>query len=106
VKIHTKVYVAQYSVIEDHVFIAPGATFANDKYPLSSDLQGPKIKRGAKIGVNVTLLPGVVVGEEAMVGAGCVVTKDVPERAIVIGNPARVVGTVDDLPTKKRSSLK
>ena len=104
VKIHTKVYIAQYSIIEDGVFIAPGVTFANDKYPVSNDLQGPRIKRGARIGVNVILLPGVVVGEEALVGAGCVVTKDVPDRAVVVGNPSRIVSTIEELAAKRRNS--
>jgi len=90
VKIHTNCYVAQFAVIEDDVFIAPGTIFANDKYPVSKKLEGPIIKRGARIGVNVTLLPGVTVGEGALVGAGSVVTKDVPPRSVVMGNPARV----------------
>ena len=94
VKIHSNCYVAQFTVIEDDVFIAPGTTFANDKYPVSQNLQGPCVKRGARIGVNVTLLPGVTIGEEAMVGAGSVVTKDVPSGAVVVGNPARSIGTV------------
>jgi acetyltransferase-like isoleucine patch superfamily enzyme len=94
VKIHSNVYVAQYTVIEDDAFIAPGVIFANDKYPVSDRLEGPVVKRGARVGVNVTLLPGVVIGEEALVGAGSVVTKDVPDRAVVVGNPARVMGTV------------
>jgi len=91
VKIHSNGYVAQYTVIEDDVFIAPGVVFANDKYPVSRDLQGPRVRRGARIGVNVTLLPGVVIGEEALVGAGSVVTKDVADHAVVVGNPARVI---------------
>ncbi len=90
VKIHTNVYIAQYTVIEDDVFIAPGTTFANDKYPVSTHLEGPHIKRGARIGVNVTVLPGIVIGEQALVGAGSVVTKNVPDFAVVIGNPARL----------------
>lgn len=61
VKIHSNCYVAQYTVVEDDVFIAPGVIFANDKYPVSSHLEGPEVRRGARIGVNVTLLPGVVV---------------------------------------------
>ena len=106
VKIHSNGYVAQYTVIEDDVFIAPGVTFANDKYPVSKNLEGPRIKRGARIGVNVTLLPGVTVGEEALVGAGAVVTKDVPPRSVAVGNPARVIGTVDEVVPKKEPVLK
>ena len=101
VKIHTKVYIAQYSIIEDDVFIAPGTTFANDKYPVSQDLKGPHVKRGARIGVNVTLLPGVVVGEGALVGAGSVVTRDVGPGMVVAGNPAKAIGDVASLKRKK-----
>lgn len=93
-KIHTRVYIPQFTVIEDDVFIAPGAAFANDKVPLSKQLHGPHLKRGARIGVNVTILPGVTIGEGALVGAGCVVTKDVPDGMVVVGNPGRPVGTV------------
>jgi acetyltransferase-like isoleucine patch superfamily enzyme len=98
VKIHNNVYVAQFTVIEDDVFIAPGASFANDPHPLCTlCMEGPTIKRGARIGVNATLLPGVVIGENALVGAGAVVTKDVPSRAVVVGNPGRILCTVDEL---------
>lgn len=100
VKIHANGYVAQYAVIEDDVFIAPGVIFANDKYPQSHHLEGPVIKKGAKIGVNVTLLPGVVIGKNALVGAGSVVTKDVPDGAVAAGNPARVVGRAEEIPSK------
>lgn len=104
VKIHANGYVAQYTVIEDDVFIAPGATFANDKYPISDHLEGPKIRKGARVGVNVTLLPGVVIGEESLIGAGSVVTKDVPPRTVVAGNPARVIGSIDAINAKRKVS--
>lgn len=103
VKIHSHCYIAQFTVIEDEVFIGPGTTFANDKYPVTSHLEGPQVKRGARIGVNVTLLPGVVIGKEALVGAGSVVTKDVPDRMVVVGNPARRVSTIDEILEKQRS---
>lgn len=105
VKVHSNGYIAQFTVLEDDVFIAPGTIFANDKYPVSSHLEGPYVKRGARIGVNVTILPGVVIGEEALVGAGSVVTKDVPDRAVVVGNPARMMGTVDTLNAKLGARL-
>jgi acetyltransferase-like isoleucine patch superfamily enzyme len=74
----------------------------NAKYPLSpgvkENLNGPIIKRGAKIGANSTILPGIVVGENALVGAGSVVVKDVPEGAVAVGNPARIIKNVSELP--------
>jgi UDP-2-acetamido-3-amino-2,3-dideoxy-glucuronate N-acetyltransferase len=84
--------------LEDDVFVGPNATFTNDRFPRSR--QHPEnfplttIQKGASIGANATLLPGVVVGRDAMVGAGAVVTRNVPPRAIVIGNPARIVDYV------------
>ena len=82
--------------LEDDVFVGPNATFSNDPFPRSR--QRPErfartlVKRGASIGANATLLPGITIGEKAMVGAGAVVTRDVPPMAIVAGNPARIVG--------------
>jgi acetyltransferase-like isoleucine patch superfamily enzyme len=81
--------------IEDSVFIGPNVTFTNDKFPRSK--QYPEaflptiVKRGASIGGGATILPGITIGERAMVGAGAVVTKDVPPGSTVIGSPARVV---------------
>lgn len=85
--------------IEDDVFIGPNATFTNDAFPRSK--QYPEafsptvIKKGASIGANATLLPGLTIGSNAMVGAGAVVTRSVPPNAIVVGNPAKIIGYVD-----------
>jgi UDP-2-acetamido-3-amino-2,3-dideoxy-glucuronate N-acetyltransferase len=88
------------SVIGNDVFIGPNATFSNDLYPRSkhyeTQLSGITIHNGASIGANATLLPGITVGERAMVGAGAVVTKNVPARAVVVGNPAKIVRYLDD----------
>ncbi|MEO5896530.1 MAG: WxcM-like domain-containing protein [Vicinamibacterales bacterium] len=85
--------------VADDVFIGPNVTFSNDKYPRSKAYQREVLQthigRGASIGGGATILPGLKVGAKAMVGAGSVVTHDVPARAIVSGNPARIVGYVD-----------
>lgn len=84
--------------LEDDVFVGPNATFTNDPFPRSgrrpAEFARTLVRRGASIGASATLLPGVTVGAEAMVGAGAVVTRDVPPRAIVMGNPAVVTGFV------------
>ena len=100
VKIHTNCYIAQFTVIEDDVFIAPGVSIANDPHPLCAECTadgGPTIKRGARIGVNVTILPGVTIGEHALIGAGSVVTRDIPPGVVAYGNPARPGKPVDEL---------
>ena len=83
--------------IEDDVFIGPSVAFTNDRYPRSK--QHPEsflkilIRKGASIGANATLLPGITIGKNAMIAAGAVVTKDVPANSIAVGNPARIVST-------------
>jgi acetyltransferase-like isoleucine patch superfamily enzyme/dTDP-4-dehydrorhamnose 3,5-epimerase-like enzyme len=87
--------------IADDVFIGPNATFTNDPFPRSKHHRAPmrtSIGRGASLGANSTILPGLSVGRDSMVGAGAVVTQPVPARAIVMGNPARIVGYVDTEP--------
>jgi acetyltransferase-like isoleucine patch superfamily enzyme len=85
--------------IEDDVFIGPNATLTNDLMPRSKQypeqFSGITIKKNASIGANATLLPGITIGENAMIGAGAVVTKDVPARAVVVGNPAQIIRCVD-----------
>ncbi|WP_042224835.1 N-acetyltransferase [Oceanobacillus manasiensis] len=91
VTIQTASYVTAHMLIEDEVFIGPCMSSSNDKYMASrtKELQGPILKKGAKIGNNASLLPGIVVGEKAIVGAGSVITKDVPASEVVLGNPGR-----------------
>jgi acetyltransferase-like isoleucine patch superfamily enzyme len=101
VKIHNNVYIAQYTIIEDDVFLAPGVSFANDLHPgcphSHECMRGPYIKRGAQIGVNSTILPRIVIGEYAVIGAGSVVTKNIPDGTVAYGNPAEVKGDIDDI---------
>jgi acetyltransferase-like isoleucine patch superfamily enzyme len=98
VKIHCNNYISQFTTIEDDVFLAPGVLLANDPHPLCTKcMQGPTIRAGAKIGIGATILPHVIIGENALVGAGSVVTRDVPARVVVAGSPARVISDVDAL---------
>ena len=100
VTIKSGVFVWDGIEIEDNVFVGPGATFVNDKFPKSKvypeAFQRIKICKGASIGANATILGGITIGEHAMVGAGSVVTKDVPAFALVYGNPAKVMGSTDE----------
>ncbi len=101
VKIHCNCYVAQFTVFEDDVFLAPGVTIANDIHPgckFSAEcMKGPTLRRGVQIGVNVTILPYVEIGEGSLIGSGSVVTRDIPPFSVAFGNPARVVRRVEAL---------
>jgi acetyltransferase-like isoleucine patch superfamily enzyme len=92
VSIQSSVYIPTDTVIEDFVFIGPNAVLTNDKYPIRKPmaLKGPVIRKGATIGANSTLLPGVEIGEGAVVAAGSVVTRDVPAWKLAIGVPAKI----------------
>ncbi|PKN67045.1 MAG: transferase [Deltaproteobacteria bacterium HGW-Deltaproteobacteria-15] len=102
VRIHSQVFVPEYSILEDGAWLGPNVVLTNAKYPLSpgakENLKGPTIGKGAKIGANTTILPGVVIGRNALVGAGSVVVKDVPENGVVAGNPARLLKNIATLP--------
>lgn len=105
VKVSSHTFICEGVTIEDYVFIGHGVVFINDKYPRSTTETGELqteldweciptlVKRGASIGSNATILCGVTIGEEAIVGAGSVVTHDVPPGAIIAGNPARILRT-------------
>ena len=93
-KIQAGAYITAYSTLEEHVFIAPCVVTANDNFMGRTErrhelIEGPTIRRGARIGAGAVLCPAVEIGEEAFVGAGAVVTKDVAARTLVVGNPAR-----------------
>jgi acetyltransferase-like isoleucine patch superfamily enzyme len=98
-RIQADAYVTAYSTLEEDVFVAPCVVTTNDNFMGRTErrkalMKGPTIRRGARIGGGAILCPGVEIGEEAFVGAGAVVTKDVPPRKLVVGNPARVLRDV------------
>jgi len=100
-RIQAEAYITAYSTLEEDVFIAPCVVTTNDNFmgrteKRKSLMKGPTIRRGARVGGGAILLPGVEVGEEAFVGAGAVVTKDVPPRKLVVGSPAKVLRDVAD----------
>ena len=95
VTVKSGVFIWDGTRIEDNVFIGPSATLTNDLMPRSKQypdlFSGITLKSGCSIGANATLLPGITVGKEAMVGAGSVVVKNVPDYAVVVGNPAKII---------------
>jgi len=100
-KIQAHAYITAYSLLEDNVFIAPCVITTNDNYMGRTEkrhelIKGPTIRRGARVGGGSVLLPGIEIGEEAFIGAGAVVLRDVPPRAVMVGSPARQIRDVPD----------
>ncbi|MHB8470308.1 MAG: acyltransferase [Gaiellaceae bacterium] len=100
-KIQAEAYITAYSELEEDVFIAPCVVTTNDNFMGRTErrhelIKGPTVRRGARVGGGAVLCPGVEIGEEAFVGAGAVVTKDVPPRMLVVGSPARVLRAVPE----------
>jgi UDP-2-acetamido-3-amino-2,3-dideoxy-glucuronate N-acetyltransferase len=100
-KLETGSYITAYSEIEDYCFIAPMVTTTNDNYLGRTEerfkhFKGVHVKQGGRIGANATILPGKTIGKDAVVGAGAVVTKDVPDRRVVVGAPARDFGATPE----------
>jgi len=102
VRIHSQAFIPEETTLEAGCWIGPNVVITNARYPLSpgvkSTLRGATVRKNAKIGANATLLPGVVIGENALVGAGTVVTRDVPAGKVVVGNPAKVIRDISELP--------
>lgn len=102
VRIHTQAFIPEYTILEDGCWIGPNVVITNALYPLSpeakNNLRGAHIKSNAKVGANSTLLPGIVLGENCLIGAGSVVTKDVPTGKVVAGNPAKIINDIKNLP--------
>jgi len=105
-KVSSHTFICEGVTLEDEVFVGHGVTFINDRYPRAANEDGQLqteadwrcvqtvVKRGASIGSGTTLLCGITIGEKAMIGAGSVVTKDVPAGAVVAGNPARIMKSI------------
>jgi acetyltransferase-like isoleucine patch superfamily enzyme len=102
VRIHSQAFIPEYCKLEQGAWIGPNAVLTNAKYPRSlrakENLQGVTVKRNAKVGGNSTILPGVIVGANSLVGAGSVVTHDVPDHSVVCGVPAAVTKSIMELP--------
>lgn len=109
VRIHSQAFVPEYTHLKEGCWLGPNVVLTNARHPLApnvkQNLAGPIIGRGAKIGANVTILPGIHIGEMALIGAGAVVTADVPARAVVVGNPAKIIKYVDELTDPQNNTL-
>ncbi len=98
-RLHTQVFVPEYTVLEEGCWLGPNVVITNARFPkhpsAKNELKGAHILRNAKIGANSTLLPAVVIGENSLVGAGSVVTRNIPDNMIVAGNPAKTIREID-----------
>lgn len=102
VRIHSNVFIPEYCILEDECWIGPAVVMTNASYPRSKNvkenLKGAIIEKGAKIGAGAVLLPGVRVGKYALVGSGAVVSRNVEENGVVVGNPARLINYITNIP--------
>jgi len=100
-RIHSNAFIPEYSVLEAGAWVGPNVVLTNAVYPLGhgskENLRGPILREGAKVGANATVLPGIVIGRDALVGAGAVVVHDVPDGKVVVGNPARIVRDISEI---------
>lgn len=102
VRLHSNVFIPEHTRLEAGCWLGPNVVLTNAKYPLSptakETLKGPRIKKGAKVGANCTILPGIIIGENALVGAGSVVSINIPDNAVAVGNPAKIINDISNLP--------
>lgn len=102
VRIHTQAFIPEYTIIKSNAWIGPNVVLTNARYPQSpnvkNELQGPSIDANVKIGANSTILPGVVIEKNSLIGAGSVVTKNVPPNVVCAGNPAKIIKNIEELP--------
>jgi len=100
-RIHSNVFIPEFSIIDEDVWIGPNVVFTNAMYPANPNtklnLIGPHILPFSRIGANSTILPGIVIGKNTLIGAGSVVTHNVPDGKVVVGNPARIIRDISDL---------
>lgn len=98
VRIHTQAFIPEYSVLKKNCWIGPNVALTNAKFPKHPEakkgLLGPTIEENAKIGANATIMPGLTIGKDSLIGAGSVVTKNVPEGVVIAGNPAQILRTI------------
>lgn len=106
VRIHSQVFIPEYSELRDGCWLGPNVVLTNAPHPLCPKvkecLKGPTVEERAKIGANSTILPGVIIGKDSLIGAGSVVVKDIPAASVVAGNPAKVIKKVGDLTCKHK----
>lgn len=106
VRMHSSVFIPARTTIEDFVWLFPGVTLTNDPHPPSdSCTQGPTIRRFAAVGARAVVMPGIEIGEHALVGAMSLVTKDVPGRTVVVGAPAKQIGPVTDVKCRHEAGV-
>jgi acetyltransferase-like isoleucine patch superfamily enzyme len=107
VKIQSAVYIPPNTIIHDNVFVGPRVCFTNDKYMYyGAELKGAEIGEGTRIGANATILPGVKIGKNCLIGGGSVVTQNLPDNSVAYGNPAKIAGKTSKLLAKKQKGKK
>lgn len=109
VRLHSSVFVPEFSVLKRGVWLGPHVVLTNARYPRSKNVKknllGPVIEEFAKIGANTTVLPGITIGKNALIGAGSVVTKNIPANAVAVGNPARIIKSISELRDSETGEL-